>query len=376
MTTYGLLSTFPPTQCGLASFTAALLSHLVREGEDTAHVVRVADRPGTGKQPVAGELLAGDENSRRRAVEILDGCDVVVVQHEYGIYGGQDGEEVLALLQALTAPVIVVLHTVLAAPSPHQRSVLQAVADAADAVVVMAETPRQRLVEGYAVDPRRVRVIPHGAPQLAFREPAPAGSRPQTVLTWGLIGPGKGIEWGIQAMVHLRDLEPAPRYLVVGQTHPKVKALQGERYRTGLLDLARQLGVGDMVRFDNRYPDAVTLAALVGGADAVLLPYDSTEQVTSGVLAEAVAAGRPVVATRFPHAVELLRQGAGLLVPHRDSAAVAHALRKVLTEPACAAGMRRAAEPLRAQLRWSAVADRYRELATHLNAAEARTWQA
>jgi polysaccharide biosynthesis protein PslF len=379
MTTYGFLSSFPPTQCGLATFTEALRSHLVREGQDEARVVQVVDRPRPRplRPPVVGELVAGDETSRRRSVEVLQHCEVVLVQHEYGIYGGRDGDEVVPVLRSLTVPVVVVLHTVLSAPSPHQRAVLEAVAAAADAVVVMAETPRRRLLQGYDVDPAAVHVIPHGAPDLP---PVPVqehhGDRRPTVLTWGLIGPGKGVEWGIDAMADLRDLDPLPRYVVAGETHPKVRAAHGEAYRESLLARARAAGVADLVTFRDGYLEAATLAGLVAASDVVLLPYDSADQVTSGVLVEAVAAGLPVVATAFPHAGELLAGGAGILVPQRDSAAMAAALRRVLLDPEAAAGMRRAAGALRPSLRWSAVAERYRGLAARLTLPTERAWHA
>jgi glycosyltransferase involved in cell wall biosynthesis len=365
-TRYGFVSTYPPTQCGLATFTAALFAELVTAGGADGRVVRLVDTP----QPwpaaeVVGELVAGDPAGPAAAADLLNGGDVVIVQHEYGVYGGRDGDAVLPLLEALRVPSVVVLHTVLTHPSPHQRVVLEAVAARADALVTMTDTARDRLAAGYAVDMRKVSVIPHGA-----HVPAPSAGRapgsPPTVLTWGLIGPGKGIEWGIRAMAELADLEPTPRYVVAGHTHPKVLLREGEAYRDRLGMLVRRLGLGATVRFDGRYRDAAALGALVRSADVVLLPYDSTDQVTSGVLIEAVAALRPVVATRFPHAVELLGSGAGLVVDHQDPVAIAAALRRVLTRADLAAGMTRAAAATAPALLWPAVAERYRELASRL----------
>ena len=372
MTEYGFLSTFPPTQCGLATFTTALMASLVRPGVDTARVVQSVEDLRAVAPPVVGNLVAGDEVSARRTAELLGRCDVAVVQHEYGIYGGPDGDEVLGVLQALDVPTILVLHTVLSDPSPHQREVLEAAAAASDAIVTMAQTPRRRLARGYEIDMAKVHVIPHGAPPLpAVAARDEANHRP-TVLTWGLIGPGKGIEWGIEAMADLRDLRPLPRYVVAGETHPKVREHHGEVYREALLARAHRLGITDMVTFQDGYLDPATLAGLVAGSDVVLLPYDSTDQVTSGVLVEAVAAGLPVVATAFPHARELLAGGSGILVSQQDSVAMAEALRTVLTEPGVAAGMRRAAQALAPQLRWSTVADRYRDLAAEVSDPTAR----
>ena len=253
------------------------------------------------------------------AVRRLNGFDVVVVQHEYGIYGGPDGADVLGIVDGLTVPTIIVLHTVLQDPTARQRHILLRLLAMADLVVTMTQTASRRLVASYGADPTQIAVIPHGAvdhgPALPMeRQPA---ERP-LVLTWGLIGPGKGIEWAIDAMAGLRDLQP--RYLVMGRTHPKVAQRDGETYRDGLAQRARAAGVQDIVELDDRYLGVGELAELVQRADVVLLPYDSREQVTSGVLIEAVAAGRPVVSTAFPHAIELLADGTGLVVPQRDPA--------------------------------------------------------
>lgn len=378
MTEYGFLSTFPPTQCGLATFTTALMTSLVRPGVDTARVVQSVDDLRVVAPPVVGNLVAGDEVSARRTAEQLGRCDVAIVQHEYGIYGGPDGDEVVGVLEALDAPTILVLHTVLSDPSAHQRAVLEAAAAASDAVVTMAQTPRRRLATRYRIDMDKVHVIPHGAPPLpAVAARDEADHRP-TVLTWGLIGPGKGIEWGIEAMAHLRDLAPEPHYVVVGETHPKVRIHQGEAYRTALGERARELDIERMVTLDARYLTSEDLAQLVAGADLVLLPYESTDQVTSGVLVEAVAAGIPVVATAFPHAVELLETGAGRVVPHRDPAAMAAAIRDILTRPDLAAAMRREAAAIAPTLLWSAVGERYRRLGAAISApgAAVRRWDA
>ncbi len=258
--------------------------------------------------------------------------------------------------------------------TPHQREVLERVLAAADAVVTMTPTARRRLLHGYPVDPARVALIPHGAADNRLppgERQTPTGGLPArparpTILTWGLLGPGKGIEWVVDALAELRDLEPEPRYLVVGQTHPRVAERDGESYRQGLMDRARGRGVGHMVDFDDRYLSLAALGRIIAGADVVVLPYDSREQVTSGVLVEALAAGKPVIATGFPHAVEMLGGGAGLIVPHGDSAALAAALRRVLTEPGLAARLGAEAAGLAPQLLWPAVADRYRSLAGEL----------
>jgi glycosyltransferase involved in cell wall biosynthesis len=370
---YGFVSTFPPTQCGLATFAAALRGALLRSGPDEGWVVRLVDSPmppsGEEGDGVVAQLVAGDPASLDRAVLQLNQCDVVILQHEYGIYGGYDGGEILSLLDQVRVPAIVVLHTVLTNPTVRQREILEAVAAKADAIVTMTAAARDRLA-GYAVDLAKVCIIAHGAPVMPKAEPAarPGPGRPAhlTILTWGLLGPGKGIEWGIEAMALLRGLRPMPHYVIAGQTHPKVLLHQGDIYRDRLREQVRRAQLGPWVRFDGRYRGAVALADLVQAADVVLLPYDSTDQVTSGVLIEAVAAGKPVVATQFPHARELLAGGAGLVVPHRDPAAIAAALRSVLTRGELLAAMASAAAATAPGLLWPAVAGQYRELAARL----------
>ena len=369
-TSYGFLSTYTPTECGLATFTAALAAEL-RTGPPAGHigVVRVVDRPERSNRPeIVHHLVTSAPGGEAEAAAILDGFDAVVVQHEYGIYGGPDGDQVLTVLERLTVPVIVVLHTVLVDPTPHQREVLERVLAAADAVVTMTPTARRRLLQGYPIDPARVTLIPHGAADNRSPAEIDLSARPArpTILTWGLLGPGKGIEWVVDALAELRDLEPEPRYLVVGQTHPRVVERDGESYRRELIRRAGRQGVGHLVEFDDRYLSLAALGGLVAGADVVILPYDSREQVTSGVLVEALAAGKPVIATGFPHAVEMLGAGTGLIVPHGDSKAMAAALRRVLTEPGLAAHLGAQAASVAPQLLWPAVADRYRALAVNL----------
>ncbi|MEV6872095.1 glycosyltransferase [Amycolatopsis sp. NPDC051128] len=359
------MSTYPPTLCGLASFTASLRAAL--PPGSAGGVVRAVESPDTvGGAEVAGDLVAGSPSSHRAAAALLDRDDVAIVQHEYGIYGGADGEDVLRVLDLLRVPAIVVLHTVLSAPTPHQREVLNGVIAAAAAIVVMSETARARLVAGYDVPAGRLVVIPHGAPDTGGAAAVPHRSQHRQILTWGLLGPGKGIEWGIEAMALLPAQWPEPRYLVAGRTHPKVLAQQGETYRRSLLLRTERLGVRDRVRFDSRYLAAASLGRLVARAEVVLLPYDSHDQVTSGVLIEAVTARTPVVATRFPHAVELLSGGAGRLVDHRDPAGIAHALQEILVDRAAAGRMVAAAGIAARDLGWASVATQYGRLGAEL----------
>jgi glycosyltransferase involved in cell wall biosynthesis len=332
---------------------------------DRVGVVRVIDSPIRSMSPNVVAHLDRQPDAAQTAADALNAFDVVIVQHEYGIYGGPDGDALLAVLDAVRVPVIVVAHTVLATPTPHQREVLEHVVAAVDAVVTMTVAARDRLLRGYAVDPAKISIIPHGAIRRGSTTPSTAHSRP-LILTWGLLGPGKGIEWAIDGLQRLRRLTPLPRYVVAGQTHPNVRERQGERYRLQLGERARAGGVSHLVSFGGSYLDAAALGDLVRRASVVLLPYDSREQVTSGVLVEAVAAGKPVIATNFPHAAELLASGAGILVPQFDGAAIGGALHRVLTNPDVAQRMSDEAKRLAPTFSWSAVAGQYRRLADKL----------
>jgi glycosyltransferase involved in cell wall biosynthesis len=367
-TRYGFVSPYPPTPCGVATFTASLRDTLVGPGADEGVVVRLVDAPAArpGAEVVA-QLVKNDHAGLDRVAGHLNACDVVIVQHEYGTYGGADGDDILALLDRLEVPSIAVLHSVLSAPTHHQRTVLEAVAAKAGAVVALTPSAHDRLTCAYDVDPAKVRMIPHGAPDLRAPTHTTMFRGGQfTALTWGLIGPGKGIEWAIDAMALLGDLPRPPRYIVAGQTHPAVLAADGEAYRESLHARVRRLDLQASVTVDSHYRDRASLAQLVRSADVVVLPFDSTEQVTSAVLIEAVAAGKPVIATDFPHARELLGGGAGLIVAHRDPAAIAAAVRTLMTRSDLATAMAAAATAAAPALMWPTVAEQYRALASLL----------
>jgi polysaccharide biosynthesis protein PslF len=366
MPSFGILSTYSPTPCGLATFSAALAHGLTAAGANVG-VVRIADGDVSTEPNVVGELVNGESASVTAAAELLNQGDIAIIQHEYGIYGGPDGAEVVQIMKALRVPSIVIAHTVLKDPTLQQHSILESVMALADHVVVMSEAARQRLCASSSVDHQKVTTIPHGA-ALPAADRVQRPDRP-TVLTWGLIGPGKGIERVIDAMASLANLPNPPRYLIAGRTHPKVLAAQGEAYREALLAQATRLGVADSVSFDAEYRSAAAVTELIQTAAVVVLPYDSKDQVTSGVLVDSVASGRPIVATAFPHAVELLGTGAGTVVPHDDPDALVAALSRLLTDPHVAGSMASQARDLAPAMAWPVVARAYVGLAQRLVAA-------
>ena len=342
---FGIVGPYTATPNGLARFGAGLSGALCTHGSQSG-VIRTAD----------------GQNSMCK--DLLNEVDVAIIQHEFGSYGSVAGEEVLDILDGLHVPSIVIAHAIPKMPTAHQRSVLEKIVAQAGHVVVMSDAARQRLSAGYAVDRRKVTTIPHGA-TVPNSPRAKRPSRP-TILTWGLLGPGKGIERVIDAMPSLRDVPGRPRYLVAGPTHPKVLAADGEAYRNARIEQARRNGVADSVSFDPGYYDNAMLTALIQQASVVVLPYDSTEQVTSGVLVDAIANGRPVVATAFPAAIELLSSGAGVIVAHDDPALLATTLHQIITQPRLAGSMAAEARQRAPEMAWPVVASAYVGLANRL----------
>lgn len=356
----GMLCTFPPTRCGLARFSSGLAAGLSANGVNVG-VVRVSDGMPSQGSHVIGELVNGSATSVAECIDLLNLSDIALVQHRFGVYGGADGDEILEIIGGLDVPAIVVVHTVPRDPSPRQRAVLEQIVALAERVVVLSDTANGRLSRDFRVDGLKINTIPHGA-TIPTGGSVKRGNRP-TLLTWGQLGPGKGIERAIDAMSALHQLNGRPRYLVAGGTHPKVLAAEGEQYRDACVQQVHDSGLAGAVFFESGYRDRESLSALVRSAAVVVLPYDSTEQDTSGVLVEAIGHGRPVVATAFPHAVELLGSGAGIVVAHDDPDALRWALRSVLTQPRLAGDMAAEARRLAPSMAWSMVAASYQAAA-------------
>jgi glycosyltransferase involved in cell wall biosynthesis len=352
----------------LATFTHALRSAIADERgvDDGLGVISLVDFAESESAPgVTYSHVNGDPDSLTKAINALNSFDIAVIQHEYGIYGGPDGAEVLEILEGLHVPVVVTLHTVLSRPTDSQRSILEKLVALADQTIVMSDTASKRLTDKYDVDPAKIATVPHGA-RISLSGPSLADGHRPVFLTWGLIGPGKGLETAIDAFAALKDAATLPRYIILGKTHPKVQAASGDAYLNGLKARVEELGLEDIVEFDGRYLDIDALTLAVRSADFVVLPYESTEQVTSGVLVEAIGAGKPVIASAFPHAVELLRGGAGIVVPHSDPDALATALRSVLDDPKSAAVMEDRAREIGATMYWPVIGRLYQEITNSL----------
>lgn len=360
------MSTYPPRRCGIATFTSDLCA-AVGHGEIAVLT------PPDHREPYPGEVhhrIRRDEpmDYRRAAWELAAcGADVVSIQHEYGIWGGEDGRSVVDFARALGTASVATLHTVLRSPTYGQRRVLAGLADAVDRVVVMSQAAAAILVATYAVDPRRVEVIPHGVPDLPLVDPDSVKARlglagRRVILSFGLLGPGKGYEHAIDAMPRVVEAVPDARYVVLGATHPELLRREGEAYRESLVARARGLGLGDHVAFVNRFVSKAQLGTWLQAADVFATPYPNLDQIVSGTLSYAIAAGKPVVSTPYEYAREILSSGRGVLVPAGSPAALSEAFTTLLRDPGLRAEVGARAYRYSRTMVWEAVGRAYRHL--------------
>src|SRR6478672_3595692 len=328
-----IVSTYPPRACGIGTFSADLRATLTATGT-AADLVAVVHEPSSpqrrGLLATIAQAVRGDYVRTARMLGRLD-VDVVLLQHEYGIFGGRDGEYVLSLARELAQPLVVTLHTVLSEPTRHQAEVLTELCAEAELVIVMTETARRLLVDSDACPEEKVRIVPHGAPARitarAAREREETLSPPALdvdvfrLSTFGLISPGKGLESVIEALPAIIERHPETIYTIAGRTHPDVAHREGERYRLMLEQRVVELGLGSHVEFNDRFLPLEELSDMLAETDVFVTPYRSLEQIASGALTFAVAAGCAVVSTPYRYATDLLATGAGSLVPFDDPTA-------------------------------------------------------
>ncbi len=363
-----LLGTHTPRQCGIATFTADLADTLVKDVPDAEILVvgmndgRSYSYPDRVKLTVEQDDLTTYETAAN-ALNALE-VDVLNVQHEFGIFGGPAGSYLMTLLRRVRAPIVTTLHTVLEQFTPEQRSVVEELALLSARIVVMSEQAVHFLV-AQGVPRQKITFIHHGVPEVQAdrdAEKAQLGlSGRLLVLTFGLLSPNKGIEAAIRALPTVVHDIPDLIYLVMGATHPQVRAQHGEAYRERLTRLAAELGVAEHLRFDDGFADIAKITGALAAADVCLLPYLNRQQITSGTLAYAVGNGKAVVSTPFWHAEELLADKRGELVPFNDPCALATTLRRLLQDPSRRAAMEDRTRAYGAQMHWPNVGRRYLE---------------
>jgi glycosyltransferase involved in cell wall biosynthesis len=367
-----IVSTYPPRVCGIGTFAADVRATLLGvEGIDRADLVAVVNEPSSpqrhGVLATIAQAVRGDYVRTARMLGRLD-VDVVLLQHEYGIFGGPDGEYVLSFARNLSQPLVVTLHTVLSEPTPHQAEVLAELCAEAELVIVMTETALRLLVASGACPKEKVRVVPHGAPTRLTTRAAgladartlghyPAKGSRFLLSTFGLISPGKGLETAIDALPAIVERHPEVGYVIAGRTHPDVARREGEQYRLMLERRVLELGLGDKVEFDDRFLAIEELSDLLAATDVFVTPYHGREQIASGALTFAIAAGCGVVSTPYWYAQDMLASGAGRLVPFADPAALAAAVCDYIEQPETLAAARAEARRIGSALAWPSVAE-------------------
>jgi glycosyltransferase involved in cell wall biosynthesis len=374
-----IFSTYPPRACGIGTFAFDVRTALlgVADVDDVSALV-VVDDPSSPQRPEILQTISqgarGDYVRAARTLARLD-IDVVLLQHEYGIFGGRDGEYALSFVRELAQPLVVTLHTVLSKPTEHQLQVLTELCHEAERVIVMTETARRLIIELGVCDDEKLRVVPHGAPVAlgAAREELAAGRRPRYVAsspggyaridsrfllsTFGLISPGKGLETMIDALPSIIDRHPEVLYVIAGRTHPQIARRQGEEYRLMLERRIADLELGDYVQFDDRFLSVEELADLLAATDIFVTPYTNREQSSSGALTFALAAGCAAVSTPFLYAEDMLSSGAGTIVPFDDPAALAEAICGLIEHPEQLAAASAEARRVGSGLAWPSVAE-------------------
>ena len=362
------VSTYPPRACGIATFTQDLVRELEKvPGIAAPSVVAMEREPLQYGLRVRSTIREQERADYVRAAERLNASsvDVVVIEHEYGIYGGADGEYILDFARALEKPLVTTLHTVLPEPSANQRRILRELGRLSSRVVTMARRSRDLLARVYGIGVDRIEVIPHGVPLLkpsaskqALKQHYGLAGR-SVMSTFGLLSEGKGIEYGIEAVAQVARRHPDLCYLVLGKTHPNIVAQEGERYREKLEGLVQQYGIAQNVRFVNRYLTKQEIVDYLALSDIYLTPYLGKDQAVSGTLAYAAGSGKAIVSTPYRYAEEMLADGRGLLAAFRDAGSIASAVERILDAPEAARQMERKMRALGRGMLWDRVARKY-----------------
>lgn len=363
-----VLGSFPPRECGIATFTKDVVDSLGLRTDVRCEVIAI-DEPGTARryeQPVVARLARDDTSSYAELAGFINAhpAELLLVQHEYGLFGLDDGAAFVALLRAIRKPAVVTFHTVLAHPSEHHRDVTQQICAIAQMIVVLSNTAKDIVLREYRIAPDRVRVIAHGVPDVPFAITAGAKQRlaiaDRTVIsTFGLLSCGKGLEDAIEAMRSVVLTHPEALYLILGQTHPLVRQHEGETYRMSLRELVVSAGLERHVQFVDRYLTFEDLVSYLSATDIYVTPYLNAEQIVSGTLAYAVGCGKAIVSTPYLYAKELLADERGVLCGFRDPPSIAAAILMLLDNPLRRRSLERRAYAYGRTMIWPHVAEAY-----------------
>ena len=364
-----VIGNYLPRHCGIATFTTDLCEAIAAEyGTARLLALPVSDTEEGYDYParVRWSLAQDDVASYQEAAEFLNfhNIDMVCLQHEYGIFGGPAGSHILHLLRGLKMPVVTTLHTVLREPDADQLVVMEEIAELSDRLIVMSQLSSQFLQEIFKVPASKIDMVPHGVPDLPFLDPNFYKDRfgvegKAVLLTFGLLSPNKGIESVIKAMPEILSKHENAVYLVAGATHPHILRREGDKYRASLQALAKEVGVESQVIFHDRFATPEEMAEFIGAADIYVTPYRHEAQVVSGTLAYALGAGKAIISTPYWHAIELLDEGRGALVPFQDPGAIAQKTIELLSTPALRHAMRKRAYLFARDMIWKKSAQGY-----------------
>src|SRR2546429_1560215 len=358
-----------PRRCGIATFTTDLQRAITsaRPGLECP-IVAMTDHGQTYDYPASVVLQIKDDTIEEyvRAAAFLNAgrFDIVCLQHEFGIFGGEAGAHILELLSRLTMPVVTTLHTVLAEPTAIQRAVIERIVEASSKIIVMANKGRELLRSVYRVPDEKIEIIAHGIPDFPFVEPDAAKAKlgfsgRSVILTFGLLSPSKGVEVMIDAMLSILKRRPDAVYVVLGATHPNLVRDQGEAYRESLTTRVRELGVENNVVFLDQFVDQATLLEFISMCDVYVTPYLNEAQMTSGTLAYSFGLGKPVVSTPYWHARELLADGRGALASFGDAAGIGNAIAQLLMDDPRRQAMRERGYASSRSMTWERTPQRY-----------------
>jgi glycosyltransferase involved in cell wall biosynthesis len=371
-----VIGNYLPRQCGIATFTTDLCAAISAEyGTARLLALPVNDTEQGYDYParVRWSLAQDDLTSYQEAAEFLNfnNIDMVCLQHEYGIFGGPAGSHILHLLRGLKMPAVTTLHTVLREPNPDQLVVMEEIAELSDRLIVMSQLSSQFLQEIYKVPGSKIDMVPHGVPDLPFLDPNFYKDRfgvegKAVLLTFGLLSPNKGIENVIQAMPQILSRHKNAAYIVAGATHPHILRREGDKYRASLQALAKEVGVESQVIFHDRFVSPEEMAEFIGAADIYITPYRYEAQVVSGTLAYALGAGKAIISTPYWHAIELLDDRRGMLVPFQNPDAIAQKTIELLDTPALRHAMRKRAYLFARDMVWKRAAQGYMESFTRV----------
>lgn len=364
------LSTYPPRACGIATFTADLVKNLGDKFPSNNYkIAAINDENYKYRKDIWSTLDQFDRKAYVHLANLINNSnmDLVVIEHEYGIYGGDCGEYLLDFINSLKIPFISTFHTILSKPNKRQRDILKILGSKSKKIITMGENSIKILNQVYNIPENKIIVIPHGVPDIIvegkelLKEKLGYENR-SVISTFGLLSSGKGIEYSIEAISQVVKTHPEVLYLILGQTHPCIKRTEGESYRNNLQDLVSKLNIKDNVKFVNKYLTKKEIVQYLTLSDIYMTPYLASEQAVSGTLAYAAGYGKVIVSTPYRYAEEMLKDNRGMLAKFKDSTSLAQAITYLLDNPIARKNMEKNMFELGRKMKWPYVAKQYENL--------------